>query len=58
MNITIYGTNYDTPDGTCIRDYVHVSDLARAQVAALRIQEPEKRWQAFNLGIGRGYSVR
>ena len=60
--ITVYGTDYDTPDGTCIRDYVHVQDLARAHVLALETVThpitPETRYQAFNLGTGTGHSVR
>jgi len=55
--VEIYGTDYDTPDGTCIRDYVHVDDLADAHVRALeRIRVGEGI--VCNLGIGRGYSVR
>ncbi len=50
----IYGTDYPTPDGTCIRDYIHVVDLAQAHIAAL---QPAKRG-FFNLGNGGGYSVR
>jgi UDP-glucose 4-epimerase len=60
--LTLYGTDYDTPDGTCIRDYVHVQDLARAHVLALEAVEhpitPETRYQAFNLGTETGHSVR
>jgi UDP-glucose 4-epimerase len=56
-HIQVFGTDYPTPDGTCIRDYVHVEDLADAHVRALdRIRPGE--FQAFNLGTGRGYSVR
>jgi UDP-glucose 4-epimerase len=54
--LAIHGDDYDTPDGTCVRDYVHVQDLARAHVAALR--PAEARFRAFNLGTGRGHSVR
>ncbi|HWD19608.1 MAG TPA: UDP-glucose 4-epimerase GalE [Verrucomicrobiae bacterium] len=50
----IYGTDYPTPDGTCIRDYIHIIDLAQAHIAAL---QPAKRG-FFNLGNGGGYSVR
>ena len=56
-NVTIFGTNYDTPDGTCIRDYVHVEDLIDAHVAVLDALEPGDT-RAYNLGIGKGYSVR
>jgi len=60
--LTIYGADYDTPDGTCIRDYVHVQDLARAHVLALdavdRPPTPDTRYQAFNLGTETGHSVR
>jgi UDP-arabinose 4-epimerase len=53
--VTVFGDNYDTPDGTCIRDYIHVSDLADAHVKALDYDQGEG---IFNLGIGRGFSVR
>ncbi len=56
-HITIYGDDYATPDGTCIRDYIHVSDLARAHILALQaLQDGPSR--VYNLGSGRGYSVR
>ncbi len=55
----IYGTDYPTPDGTCIRDYIHVSDLARAHVMGLQaLIKGGVPFQAINLGTGRGYSVR
>jgi len=57
-DITVFGTDYDTPDGTCIRDYIHVTDLARAHVLALRALEQGLAHRAFNLGNGQGYSVR
>lgn len=54
--IEIYGTDYDTPDGTCIRDYVHVLDLARAHILALEaLSDGDSR--VYNLGSGSGYSV-
>ncbi|MCY3782087.1 MAG: UDP-glucose 4-epimerase GalE [Chloroflexi bacterium] len=54
--IEVYGTDYDTPDGTCIRDYVHVQDLARAHILALEaLAQGESR--AYNLGSGSGFSV-
>jgi len=56
--LTIHGTDYDTPDGTCIRDYVHVMDLAEAHVLGLKWLEEDKPSRAFNLGTGHGYSVR
>lgn len=56
-NLEIYGTNYSTPDGTCIRDYIHVSDLASAHVKALEYLIENKTSDVFNLGYGRGYSV-
>src|SRR6516225_1137403 len=55
--IEIFGTDYPTPDGTCIRDYVHVDDLAEAHLLALERLQPG-RGLAYNLGTGRGYSVR
>lgn len=56
--LTIYGTEYDTPDGTCIRDYVHVSDLIDAHVQGLKLLEAEQKDRVFNLGTGHGFSVR
>ncbi|HEX8243240.1 MAG TPA: UDP-glucose 4-epimerase GalE, partial [Longimicrobium sp.] len=55
-SVTIYGDDYPTPDGTCVRDYVHVSDLADAHVRALEALDRGSR--RYNLGNGRGYSVR
>jgi UDP-arabinose 4-epimerase len=57
-NIRIYGTDYDTPDGTCIRDYVHVTDLAEAHVLALRALQGGINPSSYNLGNGHGFSVR
>jgi UDP-glucose-4-epimerase GalE len=57
-SITIFGTDYPTPDGTCIRDYIHVNDLADAHVAALKALGEGVQSQALNLGTGRGHSVR
>ncbi len=54
----IYGTDYPTPDGTCIRDYIHVQDLARAHVAALKKTETGYVSSVYNVGSGNGYSVR
>ena len=58
--INIYGTDYDTPDGTCIRDYIHVSDLATGHVAAVSklIRTDEPGFKPINLGTGKGFSVR
>lgn len=56
--LTIYGTDYDTPDGTCIRDYVHVCDLVDAHVLGLKWLQDGKGSRVFNLGTGRGFSVR
>ena len=58
--IKIFGTDYPTPDGTCIRDYIHVWDLARGHVAALNtlLDTDFQGFEAMNLGTGRGYSVR
>jgi len=57
-HITIFGNDYDTPDGTCIRDYIHVTDLAEAHVLALRALEKGGCSKAYNLGNGKGFSVR
>jgi UDP-glucose-4-epimerase GalE len=56
--LTLHGADYDTPDGTCIRDYVHVADLADAHVAALERLERGAEGGAWNLGSGQGRSVR
>ncbi|PJE37328.1 UDP-glucose 4-epimerase GalE [Pseudooceanicola lipolyticus] len=56
--LTIHGTDYATPDGTCIRDYVHVCDLVDAHVLGLNWLERGKGSQVFNLGTGKGFSVR
>ncbi len=56
--LTIYGTDYETPDGTCIRDYVHVMDLVDAHVLGLNWLIEGKGSAAFNLGTGSGFSVR
>jgi UDP-glucose 4-epimerase len=55
--ITVFGRDYDTPDGTCIRDYIHVIDLVDAHLAALEYLERGGESGAFNLGTGTGYSV-
>ena len=56
--LQIFGTDYPTPDGTCIRDYIHVADLARAHVLALDAIEKGGTSQILNCGYGHGYSVR
>ncbi len=55
--LTVFGTDYDTPDGTCIRDYVHVCDLVDAHVLGLKWLENGKGNRVFNLGTGSGFSV-
>ncbi len=57
-NITVFGTDYDTPDGTCIRDYIHVTDLADAHVRAIEALAAGASSGACNLGNGTGFSVR
>lgn len=57
-NITIYGVDYDTPDGTCIRDFVHVCDLVDAHVLGLKWLQNGMGSRIFNLGTGEGFSVR
>jgi len=57
-HVEIYGTDYPTPDGTAIRDYIHVTDLADAHVQALEYLRDGGESRALNLGTGRGYSVR
>ena len=56
--LTIFGTDYDTPDGTCIRDYVHVWDLVAAHLLGVEWLQAGKPSRAFNLGTGVGFSVR
>jgi UDP-glucose 4-epimerase len=55
--VRVFGTDYPTPDGTCIRDYIHVDDLAGAHVQALEHLASGRPSGVFNLGQGRGYSV-
>ena len=57
-NVAIFGTDYATADGTCMRDYIHVSDLAEAHIRALQALHTDKAQTAYNLGTGTGYSVR
>ena len=57
-DIAIFGTDYPTPDGTCLRDYIHVCDLATAHVLALKYLEAGGKSQAYNLGTEHGFSVR
>ena len=56
--ISIFGTDYNTPDGTCIRDYIHVADLANVHILALEAIERGVESGAYNVGTGNGYSVR
>ncbi len=56
-HVTVFGTDYPTPDGTCIRDYVHVEDLIDAHVTVMHALRPGD-CRAYNIGIGRGFSVR
>jgi UDP-glucose 4-epimerase/UDP-arabinose 4-epimerase len=55
--LTVFGDDFDTPDGTCLRDYIHVSDLAEAHVAALEVALPAGAFEPVNVGTGRGASV-
>lgn len=57
-SITIFGTDYDTRDGTCIRDYIHVNDLAQAHVLALKWMSQNRKSNDFNLGNGEGFTVK
>lgn len=56
--IAIFGTDYPTPDGTCIRDYIHVADLANAHVLGLEYLLKDGQTDFFNLGNGNGFSVK
>jgi UDP-glucose 4-epimerase len=58
QTVKVFGHDYDTPDGTCIRDYVHIVDLCQAHVLALAYLERGGRTDAFNLGNGNGFSVQ
>jgi len=55
--LRVFGGDYDTPDGTCVRDYIHVVDLAAGHVCALKYADENKGAEVFNLGTGTGYSV-
>jgi UDP-glucose 4-epimerase len=57
-SMEVFGNNYPTPDGTCVRDYIHVSDLAKAHAAALKHLRTGGGSDVFNAGYGTGYSVR
>lgn len=57
-SFAIFGSDYDTPDGTCVRDYIHVSDLASAHVAAVKRLMSDKKSYCLNLGTGQGISVK
>lgn len=56
--LTIFGDDYPTPDGTCIRDYIHVEDLASAHLKAMKYLQAHKGFAVFNLGNGQGFSVK
>ncbi len=56
--VSIFGTDYETPDGTCIRDYIHVTDLAQAHILALEKTGGRSGSGIYNLGNGNGYSVK
>ena len=56
-SLKVFGGDYPTPDGTCVRDYVHVTDLAQAHLLALKHMQENKGFSAFNLGNGNGFSV-
>ena len=56
-HLTVHGNDYDTPDGTGVRDYIHVVDLAKAHVLAVQYADTHKGCEVFNIGTGKGYSV-
>ena len=56
-HLSVFGNDYDTPDGTGIRDYIHVVDLAEGHLAALDYAQKQAGWHAINLGTGQGNSV-
>lgn len=55
---SIFGTDYPTPDGTCVRDFIHIEDLASAHLAALSVAKNSSGFEVFNIGAARGYSIR
>ncbi|MFH0942641.1 MAG: UDP-glucose 4-epimerase GalE [Candidatus Beckwithbacteria bacterium] len=55
-SLTLFGNDYPTPDGTCVRDYIHVLDLARAHILALKALENGEKSQIYNVGTGKGFS--
>ncbi len=57
LTVHVYGNDFDTPDGTCIRDYIHVVNLAKGHVKALQAIENHCGVAIYNLGTGQGYSV-
>lgn len=57
-SISVFGTDYDTPDGSCVRDYIHVLDLAQAHILALEYLLQDGQTDVFNLGNGSGFSVK
>jgi len=57
-NITIFGNDYDTPDGTCVRDYIHINDLCSAHLLALEYLVNGGETKAYNMGNGQGYSIK
>jgi UDP-glucose 4-epimerase len=57
-DFAVFGDDYDTPDGTAVRDYIHVTDLAAAHVSAVKLLAEGHDGGIYNLGTGRGYSVR
>src|SRR3954454_986070 len=57
-DFAVFGSDFDTPDGTAVRDYIHVADLAEAHVRAVELLLTGHQGGAFNLGTGRGHSVR
>lgn len=56
--VTVFGSDYDTEDGTCVRDYIHICDLCEAHLLALSYLQDNPGFSAFNLGNGKGYSVK
>ena len=56
--ISIFGQDYDTPDGTCIRDYIYICDLCEAHLLVIKSLQSENKSAAYNLGNGNGYSVK